>query len=104
MSFQITRDERSLEFAIKTTEKVASFHGTAFIPNSCAVKIFKGQIVSIMLDQLDENGYGLDDPAGPEGAELNVGYGGDELLQPGELPEIVQQALAAIKLAASEVA
>jgi hypothetical protein len=98
-TFAITLDVRTMEFAVTTTDEVASFNGTPFVPTLCSVRIVNGKIVSIGLDKLDENGWGIDDPAGEDGAELNVSYGGAEIVSPGraKLPQVARAALAAIE-------
>jgi hypothetical protein len=98
-NFAITMDDRTMEFVVTTTEKVISFRGTSFVPNFCTAKIESGKVVSVGLDRLDENGWGIDDPAGPDGAELNVSYGGGEIVSPGraKLPQVARDALAAIE-------
>jgi hypothetical protein len=100
-SFELTRDARTVEFVVTTTEQVTSFRGTSFVPNFCTAQIANGKVLSVGLDRLDENGWGIDDPAGPDGAELNVGYGGGEIVSPGRanLPKVARDALAAIEKA-----
>lgn len=99
--FQIARDDRTIEFTVTTTEEVTSFRGTPFVPTLCTATISKGKILSVGLDKLDEYGYGIDDPAGPDGAELNVSYGGGEIVSPAraKLPQVAREALAAIEKA-----
>jgi hypothetical protein len=97
----LTRDDRTMTFVVTTTEKVTSFRGTSFVPNFCTAKIESGKVVSVGLDRLDENGWGIDDPAGPDGAELNVSYSGGEIVGPtrANLPQVARDALAAIEKA-----
>jgi hypothetical protein len=99
--FELTRNERTMEFVVTTTEHVTSFRGTSFVPNFCAARIANDRVLSVSLDRLDENGWGIDDPAGPDGAELSVGYGGGELVSPGraKLPQVARDALAEIEKA-----
>lgn len=100
-TFTITGDERTIEFKITTTEKVTSFNGTRFAPNYCQARIHDGEIITVGLDKMDRSGYGVQDPNGPDGAELNVSYGGGELADDylTKLPKIVQDAITAIRAA-----
>lgn len=106
--FTVTRRETMLAFTVTTTERVTSHRGTEFVPNHCRAKISHGEIVSLTLSKLDENGRGIDDPAGPYGAELHADFGGGQLGDSArrfgsEIPvkslRIVREALAAIKWA-----
>jgi hypothetical protein len=103
---QITRDERTVEFTITTTDQVASFRGTTFTPNQASATIHSGKILSINLAKLDEHGYGIDDPAGPDGAELNVSFGGGEITAASriKLPELARDVLTAIEKATQATA
>ena len=98
-TFKLTRDERTLEFRLKTNAKVESYRGTKFVPNHLTVSISGTEVISLMLDLLDEYGYGIDDPAGPDGAELFASYGGGEFLPEyrAKLPKVAQDALAEIE-------
>lgn len=98
-TFRIIRREFKLEFAIKTTAKVTSYEGTAFVPNHCETTVYDGQIIAFTLSRLDGNGWGIDDPAGPDGAELYVSYAGGEIDSEGRarLPKVAQEALAEIE-------
>lgn len=100
-TFAITRDERTIEFEVTAGGKVRSFNGTWFAPNYCLARIYNGEIVSIGLDKTDKSGYGVQDPSGPDGAELNVSYGGGELAAEhvAELPTVAQDAIAAVRAA-----
>jgi hypothetical protein len=97
----LTHHDVTLEFTVTTTDKVVSFGGTEFVPNHCDAKASHGKILFVNLSQLDEYGYGVDDPAGPDGAELNVSYGGGQLEGDAvtSLPEVAREALTAIKWA-----
>lgn len=101
MTFTLASRRTELEFTIETTDKVTSYRGTEFVPNWCEVKVYGGEIVSVNLSRLDENGWGIDDPAGPDGAELNVSFGGGQIEGDAidALPKVAQEALAAIKWA-----
>jgi len=101
MTFTLASRRTELEFTIETADTVTSYRGTEFIPNWCEVKVYGGQIASVTLSRLDENRWGIDDPAGPDGAELNVSFGGGEIADDaiGALPKVAQEALAAVKWA-----
>lgn len=90
--FKVKRDHRTLILRVQTDERVTSYGGTSFVPNHCEAMIDLGRIITLNLSQLDENGWGVDDPAGPEGAELHAsfypGYSG--------LPEIAREAFKTI--------
>lgn len=98
-TFAITGDERTIEFKVTGAGKVRSFNGTWFAPNYCLARIHNGEIISIGLDKTDRSGYGVQDPNGPDGAELNVSYGGGELVGPARdtLPQVARDAIAAIE-------
>ncbi len=99
ISFRITFDERTVEFKVKTTLAATSYHGTSFIPNNCRAKLYKGQVRSITLERLDDNGWNADDIGGPDGAVLAADFGGGQLIGKARtgLPRLVQDALAAIE-------
>lgn len=100
-TFEATGDERTIEFKVTTTEKVTSFNGTLFAPNYCLARIRNGDIITVGLDKMDRSGFGVQDPNGPDGAELNVSFGGGELTAENlaKLPKIVQDAITAISAA-----
>lgn len=101
MGFKKIRDERVVEFTVTTKLQVTSYRGTDFTPNHCQARVFNGEIVSVSLALHDENGWGVDDPAGPHGAELAADFGGGQFLQKNRasLPKIAQQALVAVETA-----
>lgn len=94
-SFDLTRDHRTLNFRIATTERVTSYRGTEFVPNHCDSIVEHGKVITLNLSKLDENGWGIDDPAGPDGAELNASFSPERA----DLPKVAQDALDAIKWA-----
>jgi hypothetical protein len=98
-SFETVRDERTFDFKVTTSLTVTSHWGTSFVPNHCDAKVSNGKVVSVTLDRLDENGWGVDDPAGPYGAELNTSFGGGQIVSPlrAKLPEIARQALTTVE-------
>jgi hypothetical protein len=100
-TFKTIRRETTIEFAVKTRATVTTPHGTKFVVNRCETRIYGDEIVSITLSLLDENGYGIDDPNGPEGSELYVSYGGGQLSADYRdmLPKVAQDALAEIEKA-----
>jgi len=100
-TFTTTRREMTIEFAVKTTAKATTYSGTAFVPNHCDAKVYGDEIVSLTLSKLDENGWGMDDPSGPDGAELHADFGGGEFLAENraKLPKIAQDALAEVEKA-----
>lgn len=93
-----TSDDRTIRFTVTTTDTVTTYSGTDFVPNTGEAKISNGEIVSLMLDQVDEDGFDVDDPAGPDGAVLGASFGGGELTPEGraKLPTVAQKALATI--------
>jgi hypothetical protein len=95
-NFRITRQELTIEFAVQTTDEAVTYSGTFFAPNHCRVRAEGGRIISVSLDRLDENGWGIDDPDGPDGAELNASFGGGQLMPSylPRLPKVVRDALA----------
>lgn len=95
----VLRDKRTIDLKVTTDDEVTSFRGTPFVPNHATVQISGTQIISIILERLDEYGYGTDDPAGPDGAELNASFGGGEFLPEhrSKLPTVAQDALAEIE-------
>jgi hypothetical protein len=99
-NFRITRQELTIVFAVQTTDEVVTYRGTtSFTPNYCRVRAEDGKIISISLDKLDENGWGIDDPAGPDGAQLNASFGGGELMPSylPKLPKIVRNVLTEVQ-------
>lgn len=95
----VTRDERTVELSITTTEEVTSFRGTAFVPNHARVRLSFGEVVSVSLERVTDQGWGIDDPAGPDGAELDVDFAGGELAadRRAQLPKVAQDILAHIE-------
>lgn len=92
-AFRVTRDERTIEFAVSTDLEAVTRHGTAFVPNHCSARVYGGKVVSIGLDRLDKNGWGIDDPDGPVGAELNASYSTSEYVtNSNHLPDIACRA------------
>jgi hypothetical protein len=101
MTFTLASRRTEMEFTVETADKVTTYSGTEFVPNWCEAKVYGGQIASVSLSRLDENKWGIDDPAGPDGAELHADFGGGELDDDAidALPKVAQEALAAIKWA-----
>jgi hypothetical protein len=101
MTFTLASRRTELEFTVETADKVTTYSGTEFVPNWCEVNVYGGQVTSVSLSRLDENKWGIDDPAGPDGAELHADFGGVEFDDDAinALPKVAQEALAAIKWA-----
>lgn len=96
-TFRVISHRTVIEFSIETADRVTSFGGTDFVPNHCRARIQDGEIVSISLEKLDENGWGIDDPAGPDGEELAASFSGPEITgqPPHATPRVAQDALKA---------
>lgn len=98
-TFDVTSDERSIEFVMTTTDKIRTYRGTLFSPNCCKVRIEAGKVTSMQMGLVDANGWGIDDPAGPDGAEMWADFGGGELdaQRRSKLPTLVKEALGAVE-------
>lgn len=100
-TFDVTSDKRSIEFVVTTTDKIDTYRGTPFSPNRCNASILDGKIASLEMGLVDSNGWGVDDPAGPDGAEMWANFGGGELSaeQRSKLPTLAREALDAVEAA-----
>jgi hypothetical protein len=101
---KIIRDERNVEFEVSGVTVVTSYSGTQFVPNYAHAKVINGRVVSISVSKMDKNGWGIDDPAGPDGAELHADFGGGEFDSPESLPALVREILTAVSTGAERLA